>query len=144
MRLFKILCITLIFMLYGCAVSTKHSNPEIVYVPTIEAAERSAEMLSMIVNGKGYHIYGNSMYPNVLPNDVVVAVNRGFDKSLLGKVVVYKSNWTREPVCHRLILRDFYGYMAMGDNNSIMDPQIRINKENYLGEVVTIYRSVKK
>lgn len=70
-----------------------------------------------------------------------VARYQPIDKARLGTVALYNAVWNQTaPIAHRLVSRDKYGFIASGDANARSEPTYRITEQNYLGEVLTVYR----
>lgn len=85
------------------------------------------------------------MEPLIKTGDFVVASPVVFDDRLLGKVVAYRPKWNPGIVSHRLVSgNSVEGFIASGDNNPRSEASERVTKQNFVGEIVSIYRVENK
>ena len=72
-----------------------------------------------------------------------MVVPSSFGDHLKGKVAVYKAKWNdNKPVMHRLVSGNAKdGFIASGDNNARSEAAERVRADNFVGEVVSIYRT---
>lgn len=142
---FKGTVILLCFLLLGCGYY-RHVDPVLYVYDSQRTVEESARLEA---RDKGGWVTKNvccgSMRPTVVENDLLVVIPSPFGDHLKGKVVVYRPQWNKgEPVMHRLVsgsAKD--GFIASGDNNPQSEAYERVRADNFVGEVISIYRLEK-
>lgn len=85
-----------------------------------------------------------SMEPTLKGGDIIVVDSdkEGYAKIKRGEIVTYMAEWHKgpEPVTHRLISKDSYGWLLSGDANPDVETKWRVTEKSYIGKVVAIYR----
>ncbi len=84
-----------------------------------------------------------SMKPLIQDGDRVVIVPTPYEDRLLGRVTVYAPAWAKGGrIAHRLVAGSAAeGFIASGDNNARSEADERVTADNYLGEIIAIYRT---
>lgn len=138
--LLAVLLLGWFLLLSGC---TKHIDPPLFIYPDTTLRGLSAQLHSVDVNGRIFVAANtHSMEPLILGGDWLVMAHSPFANLEQGKVIVYQAEWQKDgpPVSHRIVGKDSYGLIMAGDNNPRSEPSSRVTEDNYLGEIVGIYR----
>jgi hypothetical protein len=141
-RIIVVGIVVLLFMLMSGCGYAKPRDPAIHTYATAAEARESARLHANDAGGTAWpeNACCGSMLPLIIEGDILVTVRTPHAK-LLGKVVVYGPKWNDgKPVAHRLVAQDSGGYIASGDNVPQSENWERVTEENYLGEVIAIYR----
>lgn len=94
------------------------------------------------VDGKVWAVsHTGSMKPLLQGGEHVVTV-LAFDSVQKGQVLVYHASYNRNPIIHRAVQRDSYGWLMSGDSAPRSESWARVTKDNYIGTVVAVYRSL--
>jgi hypothetical protein len=119
------------------------------YVPTkldppIYSAGNSQEAAiqeAARIDGKVWAVsHTGSMKPLLQGGEYAVTVAK-FDAVKRGQVLVYHAPYNKNPIIHRAVEQDKYGWLMAGDTAARSESWARVTSENYLGTVVAIYRN---
>ena len=139
----KKLALVLVFFLSSCGYY-KHVDPRLYVYDNEKVAQESARLEALDKNGwVTKNVCCGSMRPLIQVDDLLVVVPSSFGDHLKGKVAVYKAEWNdNKPVMHRLVSGNAKdGFIASGDNNARSEAAERVRADNFVGEVVSIYRT---
>ena len=93
------------------------------------------------INGKVWSVmHTGSMKPLLQGGEHAVTVAK-FDTVKRGQVLVYRATYNANPIIHRAVEQDKYGWLMSGDSSPRSESWARVTSENYLGTVVAIYRN---
>ena len=93
------------------------------------------------INGKVWAVmHTGSMKPLLQGGEHAVTVAK-FDTVQRGQVLVYHATYNKNPIIHRAVEQDKYGWLMSGDSSPRSESWARVTSENYLGTVVAIYRN---
>jgi hypothetical protein len=94
------------------------------------------------VDGKVWQVsHTGSMEPLLQGGEHVVTV-LAFGSVQKGQVLVYHASYNRNPIIHRAVQRDSYGWLMSGDSAPHSESWARVTKDNYIGTVVAVYRNL--
>jgi len=80
------------------------------------------------------------MVPTIKDNFIIECIKVNFNELKVGDIVNYKPQWNNYKLtCHRLVMKDKYGFIASGDNNMYSESFERITEDNYVNKVIVIY-----
>ena len=146
----------LLFFLGLTACAPRHEEIPLLTYDTPTLTLLSAQAHAADLNGKspadqpqkGLYLMADthSMEPVMWGGDYIVVAppeKRPYSGLRVGEVVTYRADWLPAgalPVTHRLAMKDKYGWILTGDNNSSYESRWRMTEEDYLGTVVAIYR----
>lgn len=131
----------------GCGFPT-HINPPVYERETQLVAFMEAQLHARdLPDGPGLTFTvqpTGSMEPTIKGGDIIVVDTNKENHSKLraGEIITYKADWYKgvEPVTHRLIKKDSYGWLLSGDANPDVETKWRVTENSYVGKVVAIYR----
>lgn len=105
------------------------SNPEMV---AREAAQKA--------NGNVWHVgYTGSMKPLLQGGEYAVTA-KDFSNIKEGQILVYHATYNKNPIIHRAVQHDSYGWLMSGDSAKISESWSRVTEQNYIGTVIAIYK----
>jgi hypothetical protein len=120
-----------------------HIDPPVVICKSAQEASEKSQILAVKLNGKYENGTPKGWYM-VHGGDIIV-VDKAIllSQSQLGHILTYFPDWKpiRENTCHRMVGWDSGGAIMEGDGErNTSENKNRVNKGNYDGEVVKIYR----
>lgn len=148
---YSAIALTMIVSVAGCW--QDHIDPPVVICKSVEEASNLSQSLATKLNGKhsngipkGWYQTGfsGSMEPTIHGGDIIVV-----DKAIIlsqnqvGHILTYFPEWKpiRENTCHRMVGWDKEGAIMEGDAEiATTENKNRVNKANYDGEVIKIFR----
>ena len=110
-------------------------NPKVYLCGSEMDALVQAEKHCQAIGGLCSMALGLSMFPIIHNGDMLVIDRMPYGENLLGKVALLKVGEVF--VSHRVDVLNDNAFLTEGDNNGWTEWQ---NKQNYIGEVVGIYR----
>jgi len=143
MKPHKLVMVFFAFLFTSCGYY-KHVDPQVYTYDSEKLRDESAKLEArdkggflLLVTGK------SSMEPVIYAGDLLVCVKTEFSDKLKGKVVSYCPKWNqRQNTTHRLVSGDAKnGFIASGDSNPKSEAFERVRAENFVGEVISIYRT---
>ena len=109
-------------------------------VREVARAEQAATEAAGRLGGRVWRVgFTGSMRPLMRGGEYAVTVSR-FDDVRLGQVLVYSAIYHNNPIVHRAVQKDSYGWLMSGDSAPHSESWARVTAGNYLGTVVEIYR----
>jgi len=125
------------WLLFVPYIPTKLDPPTYSVANSQEAAIQEAAR----INGKVWSVmHTGSMKPLLQGGEHAVTVAK-FDTVQRGQVLVYRATYNANPIIHRAVEQDKYGWLMAGDSSPRSESWARVTSENYLGTVVAIYRN---
>lgn len=105
-------------------------------------AESLAHDAATKLGGKAWSVgFTGSMKPLLTGGEIVVTVDK-FDDIQVGQVLVYHATYNRNPIIHRAVQKDSYGWLMSGDSAPVSESWARVTKDNYLGTAIVGYRKL--
>jgi len=142
MKPYKLVMVFFAFLFTSCGYY-KHVDPTLYRYDDEKICKLSAALEAKDKNGFTTLVTCcKSMEQVIYMNDILVCVPSPFSNDLKGRVVVYRPKWNNyQSTTHRLVSGDAEsGFIASGDNNRESEARERVTKDNYVGEVISIYR----
>ena len=129
-----VLCLVLLLIgLNGC-LSTMPEGGAVRSTVSPSRTRQAAYKVERLANGRqAAQIYGNSMYPLMSDNAVVVYEPQDYNTLEPGIIVVYQRR-DGSLYCHMLVEKRGQAWVAQGINNETSDDEL-VTRDNYRGVV---------
>lgn len=117
-------------------------QPEKIDPPvySVSNASVAAQTAAEKINGNVWHVSNTgSMKPLLQGGEYAVTV-KDFNNIKKGHILVYHATYNKNPIIHRAVDNDSYGWLMSGDSAKHSESWSRVTKENYIGTVVAVYK----
>ena len=110
-------------------------------VHSVSNSQEAAIQEAARIDGKVWAVsHTGSMKPLLQGGEHAVTVAK-FDTVKKGQVLVYHAPYNKDPIIHRAVEQDKYGWLMAGDTAGRSESWARVTSENYLGTVVAVYKA---
>lgn len=102
--------------------------------------EAAAQAYVSAVGGRAFRVSGTgSMKPQLREGDIAV-VKQDYSNIRKWDVLAYTASYNRNPIIHRAVTKDGYGWLMSGDSAPKSESWARVTLDNYLGTLIRVYR----